>query len=172
MRALYLALTAFTAGTLGSSNATETSVQAAPYPGAVALIQDRPGVWTYKSFPAFLPLYVFDGEPLGQSTCDAACSGVWPIIAAVGNPKPVGDWTVVLRTDGRKQWAYKNKPVYTYFEDRPGDPHGVGKEQQWYLSEGGAAYLVRAGVELPPDFSSANSLTSSEEKVIAKLLQP
>lgn len=172
MRASYLVLSTMAAGILGSASAADTAIQEAPYPGAVALIQDTPGVWTYKSFPAFLPLYVFDGEPLGQSTCDAACSGVWPIIAAVGSPKPMGDWTIVLRTDGRKQWAYKNKPVYTYFEDRSGDPHGVGKEQQWYLSEGGVAYLVRAGVELPSDFGSAASQRTSEEKATAKLLQP
>ncbi len=157
---------------LGSASAADSAIQAAPYPAAVALIQDPPGVWTYKSFPAFLPLYVFDGEPLGQSTCDQACSGVWPIIAAVGSTKPMGDWTIVLRADGRKQLAYKNKPLYTYFEDRSGAPRGVGKEQQWYLSEAGAAYLVRAGVELPSDFGSANARTTSGEKTTARLLQP
>lgn len=172
MRAFYLVLGAVAAGILGSASAAETALQEAPYPGAVALIQDAPGVWTYKSFPAFLPLYVFDGEPLGQSTCDAACSGVWPIIAATGGAKPMGDWTIVQRTDGRKQWAHKNKPVYTYFEDRSGDPRGVGKEQQWYLSEDGVAYLIRAGVKLPSGFGFATSQRTSGEKVTAKLLQP
>ena len=172
MRAPYLALSAVVASILGPANAADSAIEAAPYPAAVALIQDPPGIWTYTSFPAFLPLYVFDGEPLGQSTCDQACSGVWPIIAAAGSTEPMGDWTIVLRTDGRKQWAYKNKPVYTYFEDRSGDPHGVGKEQQWYLSEDGVAYLLRAGVKLPSDFGSANSRMPSGEKPTAKLLQP
>ena len=38
-----------------------------------------------------------------------------------------GDWTVITRDDGSKQWAYKGKPLYTYRVDAPGKPaSGVG----------------------------------------------
>ncbi len=47
------------------------------------------------------------------------------------------------RDDGRLQWAYKNSPVYTYFEDRPNDARGVGKGMDWYLDERGYAYLTQ-----------------------------
>ncbi len=133
--------------------ATETTgIEKMAYPGAVALSEERANVWVYKSFPTFLPLYIFDGEPNGKSTCDTVCTAVWPIIKADDNAKPMGFWTIVKRTDGRKQWAFKGKPVYTYFEDSPNTPRGAGKEQEWFLDEEGVAYLIKAGVRLPPDF--------------------
>ena len=63
---------------------TAMAADAAPnpdHPGAVALARDN-GTWVYQSFPAFLPLYVFDGDGLNQSNCDAVCAAVWPIIRA------------------------------------------------------------------------------------------
>jgi predicted lipoprotein with Yx(FWY)xxD motif len=116
---------------------TAMAADAAPnpdHPGAVALARDN-GTWVYQSFPAFLPLYVFDGDGLNQSNCDAVCAAVWPIIRAEAASKPTGDWTIVARPDGKRQWAYKGKPVYTFFLDRPGAPKGVGRLADWYLEE-------------------------------------
>lgn len=104
------------------------------HPGAVALGRDN-GVWVYKSFPNFLPLYTFDGDPPGTSTCDAVCAAVWPIIRAPEDARPTGDWTIVQREDGRKQWAYKGKPVHTFYMDRLGEPKGAGRRADWYLEE-------------------------------------
>lgn len=104
------------------------------HPGDVALGRDN-GTWVYKSFPAFLPLYTFDGDPPGKATCDTICAAVWPIVRAQDYAKPTGDWTIVLRDDGRRQWAYKGKPVHTFYLDRPGEPKGVGRMAEWYLEE-------------------------------------
>ncbi len=164
----YLALGAMLAVLAGPAIAA--SIERMPYPGAVALVQDR-GVWTYKSFPTFLPLYTFDGEPSGKSACDTVCAAVWPIIKAADDAKPMGDWTVVQRADGRKQWAYKSSPVYTYFEDSS-EPLGVGKDQGWYLEEGVLAFLTKAGVVLPPDFKLDEQKQAPRKKMPARLLQP
>lgn len=172
MRSYYLTLSTALAVLAGHALAAETAIERMPYPGAVALLQDLPGVWSYKSFPTFLPLYIFDGEPSGTSTCDRVCADVWPIIRAAGDAKPMGDWTIVQRADGRKQWAFKDKPVYTYFEDLPNDPHGVGKDQYWYLAEGGAAYLTKAGVKLPSDFTPTQQKAAPRIRATARLLQP
>ncbi|MGE4063155.1 MAG: hypothetical protein AB7E79_07280 [Rhodospirillaceae bacterium] len=104
------------------------------HPGQVALGRDD-GKWVYKSFPAFLPLYTFEGDAPGKSNCDAVCAAVWPIIRAPDNAQPTGDWTVVQRDDGRKQWAYKGKPVYTFYYDRPYEPKGDGRVAGWWLEE-------------------------------------
>jgi predicted lipoprotein with Yx(FWY)xxD motif len=104
------------------------------HPGAVALGKDG-DKWVYKSFPAFLPLYIFEGDEHGKSNCDAVCAAVWPIIRAPENAMPTGDWTVVQRADGRKQWAYKGKPVYTFYYDRPYEPKGEGRVVGWWLEE-------------------------------------
>lgn len=168
MRVTDLALGAML--TVLAGPAIAASIENMPYPGSVALVQEPGGDWTYKSFPSFLPLYIFDGEPSGKSACDLVCSAVWPIIKAADDAKPMGDWTIVLRADGRKQWAYKNSPVYTYFEDSS-DPHGAGKNQDWYLDEGGVAFLVKAGVKLPADFKP-DQKRSSGTRAVARLLRP
>lgn len=104
------------------------------HPGAVALGRDG-DKWVYKSFPAFLPLYIFEGDTEGKSNCDAVCAAVWPIIRAPDNATPTGDWTIVQRDDGRKQWAYKGKPVYTFYYDRPYEPKGDGRVVGWWMEE-------------------------------------
>jgi predicted lipoprotein with Yx(FWY)xxD motif len=39
----------------------------------------------------------------------------------------IGDFSVVSREDGRSQWAWKDRPLYTYSGDnRSGDAYGVG----------------------------------------------
>lgn len=170
MRTFKVALGAVVTILAGSAFAAQTGIEKMPYPVAVALSEPSPGEWVYKSFPTFLPLYVFDGEPNGKSTCDEICTAVWPIIRAEPTSKPVGLWTVVQRADGRRQWAFKGKPVYTYFEDSANDSRGVGKDQEWFLEEGGIAYLIKAGVKLPPDFKPDRK--KSSVKTTAQLLKP
>ena len=104
-------------------------------PAAVALSEDPPGHWIFKSFPAFLPLYQFDGDRPGKSMCDAVCAAVWPILKAEDNDTPKGLWTIVNRDDGRRQWAYKGHPVYTFYLDSPNNANGVGRAANWYLDE-------------------------------------
>lgn len=152
--------------------ATEPSDASIPYPGAVALGQGDGGALGYKSFPQLLPLYIFKGEPAGRSLCDRDCTAVWPIVRAESNDKPMGLWSIVKRDDGRLQWAYKNSPVYTYFEDRPNDPKGVGKSMDWYLDERGYAYLASVGVELSPPPMGAQTERVKKIQATAELLQP
>lgn len=169
MRSSYIALRA--ALIVFAAPAIAAGIEKTSYPGEVALIEESPGVRAYKSFPNFLPLYVFDGEPSGTSSCDAVCAAVWPIVAASRDSKPLGDWTVVARADNRKQWAYKGKAVYTYFEDR-NQPLGVGKDQYWYMNEGGLAFLLKAGVNLPADFKIPDKNGETRNKAVAILLRP
>lgn len=155
-----------------SAGATDSVMQNAAYPGAVALSNVTGDTWVYKSFPQLLPLYVFKGEPAGRSLCDRSCTAVWPIVAADTKDKPLGSWTIVKRNDGRLQWAYKNRPVYTYFEDRPNEPRGTGKNMDWYLDERGYAYLASVGVKLSPPVADAQAATASKIQATAELLQP
>jgi predicted lipoprotein with Yx(FWY)xxD motif len=74
------------------------------------------------------PLYTFANDrTAGKSACNNACATAWPPLAAAAGAADDGDWTVVTRDDGSKQWAYKGKPLYTYRADAPGKPaSGVG----------------------------------------------
>ncbi len=128
-------LTAFVFAALAWTGALAAEGDPNPnHPGEVALGQDR-GVWVYKSFPDFLPLYIFEGDTDGRSNCDAVCAAVWPIIQAPQTATPTGEWTIVQRDDGRRQWAYKGKPVYTFYYDRPYEPKGEGRVAGWWLEE-------------------------------------
>ena len=106
------------------------------HPGVVALSEDN-GKFTYTSFPDVLPLYIFEGDERGKSKCDRVCAGVWPILGVLESAKPAGDWTIIQRDDGRRQWAYKGMPVYTFYDDRGYDaPKGEGLPFGWWLKEG------------------------------------
>jgi predicted lipoprotein with Yx(FWY)xxD motif len=93
------------------------------HPGDAALSEESPGKFVYKSFPALTRLYVYDKDPPGRSACDEGCSSAWPplLVSAVETKGRIGDWTVIQRAGGAKQWAYKNKPVYTRFHDMAPD---------------------------------------------------
>ena len=59
---------------------------------------------------------------------------VRPPLMATGDAKPAGDWSVVTRDDGSKQWAYKGKPVYLWTKDaKAGDKTGDNFNNVWHV---------------------------------------
>ena len=53
---------------------------------------------------------------------------------ASASDKPQGPYTIVVRDDGRRQWAYRGKPVYTWPEDQePGDKYGDNYNKVWHI---------------------------------------
>src|SRR5262249_49923744 len=93
------------------------------HPQDAALTEEAPGQFVYRSFPASLRLYVYDKDRPGKSACSGVCASAWPPLrVSAGEKGPVGDWTIIVREDGIRQWAYKNKPVYTRFHDLDLDP--------------------------------------------------
>jgi predicted lipoprotein with Yx(FWY)xxD motif len=73
-----------------------------------------------------MTLYTFDrDETPGKSSCNDRCATAWPPAMAPDSAKPVGDFTVITRDDGSKQWAWKGKPLYAFSRDaKPGDASG------------------------------------------------
>jgi predicted lipoprotein with Yx(FWY)xxD motif len=56
-----------------------------------------------------------------------SCQEMWPPFTAAADSTPVGHWTTIARHDGRKQWAYDGKPLYTFANDPvPGSINGIG----------------------------------------------
>ena len=92
------------------------------HPGDTALTEDSPGKFVYKSFPGLERLYMYDRDRAGQSNCNDDCTSPWPPLLVSAREKgPVGDWTIINRADGTRQWAYKKMPVYTRYHDFPPD---------------------------------------------------
>jgi predicted lipoprotein with Yx(FWY)xxD motif len=73
-----------------------------------------------------MTLYTFDNDKTAdKSSCNDRCAMAWPPAAAAASAKDIGDFKVITRDDGSKQWAWKGKPLYTFSRDmKPGDANG------------------------------------------------
>jgi predicted lipoprotein with Yx(FWY)xxD motif len=56
-----------------------------------------------------MTLYTFDKDAAGKSMCNGPCAENWPPLMASADAKPMGDWTVVTRDDGKTMWAYEGQ---------------------------------------------------------------
>ena len=75
-----------------------------------------------------MTLYTFAKDADGKSMCNDKCAANWPPLMAASADKAMGEWTVVKRDDGKMQWAYDGKPLYTFVMDKKaGDMTGDGK---------------------------------------------
>ena len=82
-----------------------------------------------------MTLYTFDRDRRGESACDAKCATSWPPLVAVRGAKAAGEYTIIVRDDGRRQWAYKGKPLYASSLDRkPGDQAGEAFDNVWRVA--------------------------------------
>ena len=84
-----------------------------------------------------MTLYTFDNdkEP-NKSACAGNCLNNWPVLKAEASDKDMGDWKVITRDDGSKQWAYKGKPIYYFAMDKaPGDKVGDGRGMVWHIAK-------------------------------------
>jgi predicted lipoprotein with Yx(FWY)xxD motif len=62
------------------------------------------------------------GVKIGVNGCVDECLKEFTPMKASANALPWGDWAVVTRPDGTKQWSYRGFPLYTYNADKkPGD---------------------------------------------------
>lgn len=84
-----------------------------------------------------MTLYTFDKDTAGKSACNGPCATNWPPLLVADGAKASGDWSIVTRDDGLKQWAYKGKPVYAWSKDtKPGDTTGDGfLNGAWHIAK-------------------------------------
>jgi len=85
--------------------------------------------------PNGMTLYTFDRDTGGKSMCNGPCATNWPPLMAPAGASATGDWSIVTRDDGSRQWAHKGKPVYYWIKDsKPGDRTGDGVNNVWRLA--------------------------------------
>lgn len=88
--------------------------------------------------PAGMTLYTFDHDAAGtgKSACNGPCATYWPPLEAQEGASPSADFSIVTRDDGKKQWAYKGKPLYQWSKDqKPGDKTGDGFKDMWHVAK-------------------------------------
>lgn len=74
-------------------------------------------------------VYTFakDSANAGTSACYEQCAKNWPPLTAATTAKAMGDYSIITRTDGTRQWAFKGQPLYYFAKDgKPGDKMGDG----------------------------------------------
>lgn len=126
MKALTLPLTALALAALSALAMllASASLYAAPPQAQGAVLTD----------PAGMTLYVFDKDTAGsgKSACNGDCAKNWPPLAASAADQASGEFSIITRDDGSKQWAYKGKPLYLWSKDKkPGDTTGDGFKDMW-----------------------------------------
>ena len=87
---------------------------------AAYIVRERIAYTTLKG----LTLYTYDKDPAGKSACVDDCAKTWIPMPALAGAKPFGEWSVISRPDGSKQWAFKGHALYSFIKDT--DPGSVG----------------------------------------------
>lgn len=88
--------------------------------------------------PNGMTLYVFDKDAAdsGKSVCNGPCAINWPPLVVMDGERASGDYSVITRDDGKKQWAFKGKPLYYWIKDqKPGDKTGEGVNNVWHTAK-------------------------------------
>lgn len=83
-----------------------------------------------------MTLYVFDNDTAGsgKSACNGGCAALWPALKANDGENATGDYTIISRDDGARQWAHKGKPLYLWANDKkPGDKTGDNFKDVWHV---------------------------------------
>ena len=95
-----------------------------------------------------------NGRQFGQIPLPAAqsrktCAEKRPPFLAAADAAPAGDWSLIDRSDGVRQWAYKRSPLYTSSKDhRPGDVNGKA-----FIGDNNVIWApAMAPLDFPPGF--------------------
>jgi predicted lipoprotein with Yx(FWY)xxD motif len=119
--------------------AAPSALAAALLAGACAVIAPPPAKVAGEVLvgPNGMTLYTFDRDQAGsgKSVCNGPCANNWPPLFAADPAPARGDWSIVTRDEGTKQWAWKGKPLYYWARDqKPGDRSGDGVNGVWRLA--------------------------------------
>ena len=59
-------------------------------------------------------LYTSSDDTPGKSACDAKCTETWQPALVDDGAVAEGHWSIIVRDDGTRQWAFRDRPLYTY----------------------------------------------------------
>ncbi len=111
-----------------ASNSSSTSSQQSSGSGGAKIVQTKtdPATGEFLADSQGRPLYTYGGDSNGVSNCTGACLTEWPIYAATSSSASLPSGvTIVTRSDGNTQYAYKGLPLY-YFTNDGSTPTGDG----------------------------------------------
>lgn len=94
-----------------------------------------------------MSLYTYDQDTSRSASCADPCAASWPAAIADRTSRPDGDWSLLGRADGTRQWRYRGAPLYRFAKDKAvgeaaGDGAGGGA---WHV----AVFRPEAGMAVP-----------------------
>jgi predicted lipoprotein with Yx(FWY)xxD motif len=79
-------------------------------------------LWLRPGDAAGHTLFSYNADDAQNARCVDQCAREFPPLVAPRGARAFGDWNLVRRSDGRQQWAYQGKPLYTWsMEKNPGE---------------------------------------------------
>jgi len=96
-------------------------------------------------------IYASDADEPTKSHCDAVCTQTWIPMAAPASARPHGEWTIIERVPGERQWVFRGKPLYRYTLDSHARSLAGSDEPGWHN-----VYTQRAPPP-PPGFTVQDS---------------
>lgn len=97
-------------------------------------------------------VYTWDGDEPNKSNCTGECLKHWTPVFAALTAVPNGDWGIIERSPGIKQWTFRKKPLYTYVLD-PRTRSLIGSDVPGWHN----VYTQRA-ITPPKDFTVQDSI--------------
>lgn len=88
-------------------------------------------------------LYAYEGESAAALHCTEQCLKQFSPLKAPALAKPIGEWSIIEREAGVRQWAFRDSPVYTH----PDDTHSWSLEGS---DEAGWVNLFTQRAPAPP----------------------
>ena len=83
-----------------------------------------------------MTLYTFRKDAAGMSNCYDKCAENWPPLMADEAAMADGEYSIIERTDGGKQWAKEGMPLYFWVKDeKMGDITGDGVKDAWHIAQ-------------------------------------
>lgn len=132
-RAIFLALAAISTGAIAqTTKAPQPGSDLPQTPVEVSAVKEN-GLFRLRTTESSLALYTFDADAEDRSACVGPCAEAWPPVVAPPGSEPMGEWRPITRADGRLQWAFRGRPVYSYRGDTPTRSAGDGLGGQWHL---------------------------------------
>ncbi|KIC35710.1 hypothetical protein RA27_22595 [Ruegeria sp. ANG-R] len=91
---------------------------------------------TYLMNAEKMTLYTFDKDEAGKSNCYGECAQKWPPLTSTEEVELGSGYSLIERTDGTMQVAYKGQPLYLWVKDQqPGDMTGDGIKDVWHVAK-------------------------------------
>ena len=119
-----------------SSNTTGSSSTVMAPTNNIYLIKTDPSKGKYLTDFQGMTLYTYDKDTKGVSNCSGQCASLWPFYTSGATAEkmlPV-NISVITRTDGSKQFAWKGMPLYYYTQDtKAGQINGDGVGGVWHI---------------------------------------